>query len=286
MCADWSPPEFDTGTPHSARIYDWWAGGKDNFPVDREAAQRVAEARPGVLATVRENRAFLRRGVDAMAREHGIRQFLDIGTGLPSPGSTHEIAQAVDPSSRVLYVDNDPMVLAHARARLTDLGDRTVGYLDADLRSPESILASAELKAALDLDRPVALMLLAILHFVPDDDEARGIVRRLMDALAPGSMLMISLWAEDRPPAEQVEATERYADTGIPVRMRTPAECAGFFEGLEPLDPGLVPVSQWRRTAADGAAPSLADVALYGGVARKPGGPKAGRAAAAQDAEK
>jgi trans-aconitate methyltransferase len=271
VSTDWSPPEFDTGTPHSARIYDWWAGGKDNFPADREAAKRVAEARPGVLATVRENRAFLRRAVDVLAREHGVRQFLDIGTGLPSPGSTHEVAQAVDGASRVLYVDNDPMVLAHARARLTDRGDRTITYLDADLRDPDAILASSELKSGLDLEQPVALMLLAILHFVPDDGEVRAIVRRLMDALAPGSMLMISLWAEDRPPAELAEATERYADTGIPVRMRTPAQCAGFFDGLDLLDPGLVPVSLWRRAFTDGPVPALEDVALYGGVARKPG---------------
>ncbi|SNY61968.1 SAM-dependent methyltransferase [Paractinoplanes atraurantiacus] len=255
---------------HSARRYNYWLGGKDNFAVDRESGDMIAAAFPGVRITARENRGFLRRAVTHLAAEAGVRQFLDIGTGLPTADNTHEVAQRVAPSSRVVYVDNDPMVLVHARALLTSTPEGRTHYLEADLRTPEKILADPEVLDVLDLDRPVALMLVAVLHFVRDDAEAREIVRTLVDALPSGSYLALSHATTDFTDAEGRARYLSMIDAGqVDAYPRTAADLALILEGLEVLEPGFVAVSEWRPDD-DGPRPDAGDVAIYGVLARKP----------------
>lgn len=245
-------------------MYDYYLGGKDNFAADREAAERVLAHYPAVRTTARENRAFLRRAVTYLAGEAGIRQFLDIGTGIPAADNTHEVAQRVAPDSRVVYVDNDPIVLAHARALLA--GGSTA-YLSADLRDPDGILEQA--RAVLDLGSPVALLLVSILQFVPDDDDPYAIVARLLSALPAGSYLVISHATGDFLPAGVGLAGERIYDAaGISLRLRSGEEIVGFFDDCELLAPGLAPICQWRAGEEPQPRPALADAALYGGVAR------------------
>jgi trans-aconitate methyltransferase len=186
-------------TAHSARIYDYWLGGKDNFPVDRDAAAQVLAVHPAARTTAVENRAFLHRVVRHLAVGQGVRQFLDIGTGIPTSPNTHEVAQAVAPDASVVYVDNDPMVLAHARALMSSTPEGRTAFLDADLHDPEAILKDPKVCRTLDFDRPVGLLLMAVLHFFPQDAAAGGIVRRLLDALAPGSFVAISHATYDFP---------------------------------------------------------------------------------------
>jgi hypothetical protein len=254
---------FDPSIPHSARIYSYWLGGKDHFPADRRAAEEVIRQRPQVVAGARANRAFLARAVTYLAAERGIRQFLDIGTGLPAPGATHQVAQAADPSARVVYVDNDPLVLVHARALLTSTPQGACDYLDADLRGPASILTQAA--ATLDFTQPVGVLLLAVLHFVEDSCDPAGIVATLADGLAPGSCLVISHLTADLAP-EQVTAAATAYNTTTPtwVTPRTHTQITALFGGLPLLPPGVVPVSEWRTPAGEVA--QACD--LYGGVAR------------------
>ncbi|MER5350915.1 SAM-dependent methyltransferase [Kitasatospora sp. NPDC002551] len=262
------PADLRPDVPHPARMYDYYLGGKDNFPSDREAAERALAANPEFRSTARANRAFLTRAVRCVA-DLGITQFLDIGTGIPTAGNTHEIAQAVDPGARVLYVDNDPIVLAHARALMggTAVGRTTV--IQADLRRPAELLADAAAEKLLDLDRPTALVLAAVLHFVRDDEGPYEVVRTLLDALAPGSHLILSHGTADFLPSEvRDRVTGVYSKATAPLVGRTREQVRAFLDGLEVLDPGVVTVPLWRP---DGALPAGADrVSMYGAVARKP----------------
>jgi S-adenosyl methyltransferase len=257
--------KIDTSVAHPARVYDYWLGGKDNFAADREAAERVLAVTPGLRFRVQANRAFLARAVRYLAGEAGIRQFLDIGTGIPSANNTHEVAQAAAADSRIVYADNDPIVLAHARALLASGPDGTTQYVHGDVREPASILRAAA--DTLDLSQPTALMLLGILHLIQDSEHPDQIVATLMDALPPGSYLVISHPASDIHPG-QAEAQRRYNErVSTPQTLRTRDEVARFFTGLDLVPPGLVYVHTWRPGAADTAPVDAASA--YGGVARK-----------------
>ncbi len=256
--------KLDTTVAHPARVYDYWLGGKDNFAPDRAAAEQVIALNPGIVPGVRNNRAFLVRVVRFLAGELGIRQYLDLGTGLPSANNVHEVAQQVDPQARVVYVDNDPIVLVHAHALLTGTPG-TVDYVDSDIHDPATILREAA--RTLDLDRPVALMLLMTLQFLPDSEEAYAIVSTLMSALPSGSLLVISHPAADAVAGDR--ATARYNEM-VATRMtrRTHAEVSRFFAGLEVLDPGVVALSQWRPDGDTEESGPLSPA--FCGVGRKP----------------
>jgi O-methyltransferase involved in polyketide biosynthesis len=258
------PEKIDTRVPHSARIWNYWLGGKDHYPVDRAAGEAFLEIYPDMVNVARAVRYFLARAVRYLAGEVGIRQFLDVGTGLPTADNTHEVAQRVAPESRIVYVDNDPLVLVHARGLLTSRAEGACAYVDADVRDPGTILEAAA--STLDLGRPVALMMLGILGHVGDDEEARSIVRRLVDALPPGSYLTLSDGANTSKAREQ--AHQRYAKTGaVPYRLRSPEQITAFFDGLDLLEPGVVPVSQWRPDPSPFGPPQHVDT--FGGVAVK-----------------
>jgi hypothetical protein len=262
---------IDTTVAHPARRYDYWLGGKDNFPADRESGDQVAAAFPTIRLAVLENRAFLRRAVTYLAREAGIRQFLDVGTGIPTANNTHQVAQAVAPGSRIVYVDNDPIVLVHARALLTSSPEGATAYLDADLRDSDRILSSPEVAKTLDLTRPVGLMLVAVMHFMMDSDEPYGAVSRLVDAMPSGSFLTVSQATNDFLPPEAVDAIEAAGSrTRVPARMRSREEFARFFDGLDLVDPGIVSVAHWRDDDEPRPRPSEADIGGYGAVARIP----------------
>ncbi|MEU4531504.1 SAM-dependent methyltransferase [Micromonospora ureilytica] len=264
---------IDTTTVHPARRYNYWLGGKDNFAVDRQSGDQIAAVYPGVRTLARENRAFLGRAVRFLAEEVGVRQFLDIGTGIPSADNTHEVAQSVAPDSRVVYVDNDPMVLVHARALLTSDPAGATAYLDADLRDPEKILADPQLHATLDLSQPVALVLIAVTHFLTDDDRPHEQVARLLGALPSGSWLALTHFTTDHIPAEIVTRMEAEFAAGRMKQDAVPrdrAEFARFFTGLELAEPGIAPVSEWRPQVPPEQRPPLADASIYGAVARKP----------------
>jgi O-methyltransferase involved in polyketide biosynthesis len=258
------PPEIDTTVPQSARIWNYWLGGKDNYPVDRAAGDQFRAAFPGIVDVARSSRQFLTRAVRFLAGEAGIRQFLDIGTGLPTADNTHQVAQRVAPDSRIVYVDNDPLVLAHARALLTSTPQGVTDYIDADLREPDKIVQAAA--KTLDFEQPSALMLMGILGHIVDDEEARSIVERLLDALPAGSYLALCDGTDtDR---AGVEAQEQYNQSGaVPYRLRSPAQIAGFFEGLELVEPGVVSCPRWRPEPGAGGP---ADADAFGGVGRKP----------------
>jgi len=263
---------IDTSVVHPARRYNYWLGGKDNFQADRESGDAMAAVFPSIRTAALENRRFLRRAVAHLAGAAGVRQFLDIGTGIPTADNTHEVAQAIAPDSRVVYVDNDPIVLAHARALLTSSTQGSTAYIDADLREPERILGHPELLRTLDLSRPVALMLVAILHFVPDPDDPYGVVGRLLDALPSGSYLVASHGTYDHLEPAKMAAARLTAQGGPhgTIVLRSQQDFARFFTGLELLEPGLPPVSQWRADDEPQPRPSVVEVGMYGGVARKP----------------
>ncbi len=237
--------QLDTSVPHIARVYDYWLGGKDNFAVDRELAERFIRADPLAVAGVRSNRAFLGRAVRYLAAEAGIRQFLDIGTGIPTSNNTHEVAQLAAPAARVVYVDNDPIVLVHARALLTSNPAGATDYVEADLRDTETILAAAA--RTLDFSKPVAVLLVGVLHCIPDSDDPAGIVAKLVAAVPDGSYLAISHPASDihaEAMAQGAAMMNRAMTATITFRARE--QVAGFFAGLELVAPGLVPTTQWR----------------------------------------
>ena len=255
---------LDTNVPHIARVYDYWLGGKDNFAADRELAEKFMAADPSVTAGVRSNRAFLGRAVHYLATEAGVRQFLDIGTGIPTANNTHEVAQRADPSARVVYVDNDPIVLIHARALLASHPAGATDYVDADLRDVGTILAVAA--RTLDFSQPVAVMLVGVLHCIPDDDYPGQLVAMLMEAVAPGSYLALSH------PAADIHAAEMAAGAAMmnkamagSITFRTQAQVAAYFAGLDLVEPGLVSTPQWRP------GPGVRSRPLPGwvGVARK-----------------
>lgn len=259
-------PKIDTTIPHSARIWNYWLGGKDHYPVDRAAGEEYLKAFPGMVDIARQSRAFLARAVRYLASEEGVRQFLDIGTGLPTVDNTHEVAQRVAPDARIVYVDNDPLVLVHAEALLTSTPEGACQYIDVDLREPEKILAGAA--ATLDFSRPIALMLMGILGHIIDDAEAYSVVSRLKNGLPSGSYMVINDGADNV--TEQVdEANRGYGDTGAePYTFRGPSQIARFFEGFQILDPGVVPCLEWRpEVSALAAAP---EVQPLGAIGKKP----------------
>lgn len=251
---------------HVARVYDYLLGGKDNFAADREAAEQAKQINPDLAATAQANRAFLTRATSYLAAEAGVRQFLDLGTGMPSGGSIHEIAQGIAPDCRVVYVDHDPIVLAHARALLTSTPEGRIGYVDADLREPDKILAEAA--RTLDFGRPVALMLISVLHLLDDADRPQGVVRRLADALAPGSYLVISHAASDIGGREMINMASRLNELMVQqTSPRSHADVAAFFAGFDLIEPGLVRVPQWHPGPGDDTS---VPAQLWAGLARKP----------------
>jgi S-adenosyl methyltransferase len=259
-------PDFDTSVPHIARVYDYWLGGKDNFTADRELGERTLEAYPNLVYSVRANRAFLVRAVRFLAAETGIRQFLDVGTGIPTANNTHEVAQQVAPESRIVYVDNDPIVLSHAQALLKSSPQGACAYLDADLRDPDAILAAAA--GTLDFSQPVAVMLIAVLHFVGDDGQASAIVRRLTDACVPGSFMTISHAASDIDAEQQTEMVRRLNESvAEKATLRDRVGVTKLFDGLDLVPPGVVRVADWRP---DSDLEAASPTGLWGGVARKP----------------
>jgi 2-polyprenyl-3-methyl-5-hydroxy-6-metoxy-1,4-benzoquinol methylase len=260
------PPAFDTSVAHVARVYNYWLGGTDNFPADRAAAEQAMAAFPDIVLSARANRAFLRRAVTHLAREAGIRQFLDIGTGIPSANNTHEVAQSVASDSRIVYVDNDPVVLAHARALLSTTPDGATDYIDADLRQADQILATAA--QTLDFSKPIAVLLMAILQHLSEADEPYQVVAALMAAVPPGSYLVLSHPAKDIHAAEMAAmAAQLNKMMAEKVTFRAKADVAPFFAGLELVEPGMTNVPEWRpETEEEAASPA----ALWAGVARKP----------------
>ncbi len=261
------PPGIDTSRPVQARIYNYWLGGKDNFAVDRDAAERALAIMPDLRRGVRAQRAFLANAVGYLARTEGIRQFLDIGTGIPTANNTHEVAQAVDPDARVVYVDNDPVVLAHARALLTGARDGTTSYLDADLRDTDKILADAA--ALLDFRQPIAVLLIGILQLIPDRDNPAAIVARLVEAVPSASWLAIAHPASDiKADIARRVLGEVNQNNATPTTLRSKDEILQFFGGLALLDPGLVQVHRWLPGTE---APPMGDeMTAYAGLARKP----------------
>lgn len=255
---------IDDSVPHSARIFNYWLGGKDHYPVDREAGDKFVQTFPEIVDLARSGRHFLARVVRYLAGEAGIRQFLDIGTGLPTVDNTHEIAQRVAPEARVVYVDNDPLVLVHAQALLSSAPEGMTDYIEADLHVPDQIIEGAA--RTLDFDQPVALILMGILAHIDDYDEALSIVIRLLDAVPPGSYLAVRDGADTN--REYSAAIDRYNQTGaVPYRLRSPAQIEGYFDGLDLIEPGLVSCPLWQPDAPDISTPIVR--AVYGAVGRK-----------------
>jgi hypothetical protein len=237
-------PQIDTGTPHSARVWNYWIGGKDNYEVDRQVGEQVMAAYPDIVRIARESRYFLARAVRFLTLEAGIDQFLDLGTGLPTVDNTHEVAQRAVPHARIVYVDNDPLVLVHARALLTSTPEGRADYIDADVRDVDRILQAAA--DTLDFSRPVAVMMLGILGNIADYHEARDIVRRLMAAVPPGSYLVVNDGTKDAKAEVAQAAADVRAEAGDPYRLSTPEQISAYFEGLELVEPGVVRTAEWR----------------------------------------
>ncbi|WP_433304376.1 SAM-dependent methyltransferase [Actinoplanes sp. CA-030573] len=261
---------LDSSTAHPARRYNYWLGSKDNFAVDRESGDLLERAHPAVRVSTHENRAFLQRVVGFLTSEAGIDQFLDIGSGLPTADNTHQVAQRLNPRSAIVYVDNDPMVMTHARALLTSTAQGHSCYIEEDLRDPERILNHPDLRATLDLDRPVALILAAVLHFLPDHEKASAVVKRLVDALPSGSYLAASHFTLDYSPPGQVALYRTMVAVGKnDGYARSASEFGEFFTGLELLEPQIVPVSDWRPKAISRQRPTAREVAMFCAVGRK-----------------
>jgi O-methyltransferase involved in polyketide biosynthesis len=257
-------PDFDNGIPQTARIWNYWLGGEDNFAIDRQVGDEIREAFPKIVANARASRGFLVRAVRYLAGEAGVRQFLDIGTGLPTADNTHQVAQAVAPDSRIVYVDNDPLIAVHARALLTSSPEGATDYVQADLREPDKVLQEAA--RTLDLSQPVALMLMGILGHISDDEAARSIVQRLLAVLPSGSYLACYDGTDTSP--EVVEAARIWNLSANPTyHLRSPHRIASFFEGLELVEPGVVSVTRWRPDPVPADLP--AEIDQYCGVGRK-----------------
>jgi S-adenosyl methyltransferase len=258
-------PQFDASVPQTARIWNYWLGGKDYFPADQAVGDQILEAFPAIVENARASRAFLARAVRYLAGEAGIRQFLDIGTGLPTASNTHQVAQAVAPECRIVYVDNDPIVLAHARALLTSSPEGKTAYIDADLRDPDTILRGAA--QTLDFTQPIAVMLMGILGHIADDDEARSIVKRLVDAVCSGSYLTMNDGTDTS--EEVVEASRIWNESANPTyHLRSPDRIARFFDGLELVEPGVVSPPRWRPEPSPSGLPAEIDSCC--GAGRKP----------------
>jgi SAM-dependent methyltransferase len=262
-----TPDQIDTSQPHPARMYDYYLGGRDNYEIDRMAADRIINVVPAIVHGARENRAFMRRAVRVVVADHGIRQIVDIGTGIPTSPNTHEMAQAVAPETRVVYIDNDPIVGVHANARLTGVG-RTAFFL-GDARQPASILARLHNDELIDFDQPVALVMVGLMHFVTESENPYEIVAELRDAVAPGSFLVLSHARGGQIPVEFVEPMAElldvYKHASTSLTLRPTDQIAHFFDGFEFIEPGLVPVSLWRPDD-----PDAEETGIMGGVAYKP----------------
>jgi hypothetical protein len=270
---DWPPPAgLRADRPHPARVYDYLLGGKDNYAADRAAAEEALQSNPNGRIQCRENRSFMQRAVRYLAAEAGIRQFLDIGTGLPMSPNVHEVVQAVIPDARIVYADNDPIVLTHARDLLTSSPEGKTAYVDADLRNTDGILASAGLRETLDLSQPVALLLIAIMHSIPDQDGPYNIASRLLDALPAGSYLALSHLTGDFDPQAWEGVAEVYAKNDMVMKVRSRPEIERFFAGLDLVEPGVQSLPRWRpsRDGGQDSPPADATVSWYGGLARKP----------------
>ncbi len=268
MDSGWPPkPKLDTSVAHSARVWNYWLGGKDNYKIDRVVAAEVAETFPGIVDIARQVRHFLFRAIGYLVVEAGVRQFLDIGTGLPTVNNTHQIAQGMVPQARIVYVDNDPLVLVHARALLTSSPEGVTDYVDADVRDPDRILREAA--RTLDFTQPIGLMMLAILGHVPDSDHPHGIVSRLLGALPAGSYLALS--DDTDTDAANNEATRIYnqnPNSASRYYLRSPEQIARFFDGLELVEPGVVSTSQWRPESSRWG--EAVEISHHAGVGRKP----------------
>jgi len=259
---------FDTTVAHPARRYNYWLGGKDHFAADRASGDAIEAALPSIRLMAVENRLFLGRAVEFLAKQ-GVRQFLDIGTGIPAPGNTHEVAQGIEPATRTVYVDNDPIVLTHSRALITSAPEGAIAYLDADLRSPEDILVHPDLHATLDFSQPIALLLVAVLHFIRDDEDPQGIIDKLVGALPSGSYVVAShaTWEYQSPEAIAELTANNRDGRFVP---RTGTRLGELLHDLEFVEPGLVSVSRWRPEGAPQPRPSIEDVSCNGVVARVP----------------
>jgi S-adenosyl methyltransferase len=258
---------IDTTMAHSARLWNYWLGGKDNYKIDRVLAEELAATFPGITDIARQVRLFLFRAIGYLVVEAGVRQFLDIGTGLPTANNTHEIAQGMDPQARIVYVDNDPLVLVHARALLTSSPEGVTDYVEADVRDPDRILREAA--KTLDFTQPIGLMMLGILGWIPDSDDPHGIVSRLLGALPSGSYLVIDDSVDTDPAiVEAVRALNQNPDSASSYHLRSPEQIARFFDGLELVEPGVVSTSQWRPESSRWG--EIVEVPDYAGVGRKP----------------
>ncbi|WP_248966123.1 SAM-dependent methyltransferase [Sphaerisporangium perillae] len=266
MTDEQTSAHIDTTTPHSARMWNYWLGGKDNYPIDRQVGDQILQVYPGIVEVARQSRAFLGRAVRHLAGEAGITQFLDVGTGLPTVDNTHEVAQRVNPACKIVYMDNDPLVLVHARALLTSTREGVCAYVDADVRDPERVLQQAA--RTLDFTQPIALMMLGILGNVWDDAEASDICHRLVAALPSGSYLVLEDGTDAVEPEAAAEAEKTRAEAGDPYKLRTPQQIVTYFDGLRLLEPGVVSVSRWRPEATPWGMPD--EVAAFCGVAAKP----------------
>ncbi|MBP0459800.1 SAM-dependent methyltransferase [Streptomyces montanisoli] len=262
--------EIDTSKPHPARMYDFYLQGKDYYEADEIAGQKVLEVFPTIKITARVNRSFMHRFTRHLATDKGIRQFLDIGTGIPTRPNLHQVAQEAAPEARVVYADYDPVVLRHAEALMRSTPEGRTTYIQADVREPESIMAAAELHETIDLKQPVALSLNALLHFVPDENKPYEIVRYLLDQLAPGSYLAISHCTADFAPEMWAGVAEVYHRGGIPLQLRSRDEVAAFFDGLDLVEPGVVTPHNWHPDGVTVPGTSDDSVSMYAAVARKP----------------
>jgi hypothetical protein len=269
-----APVDLHTDRPHPARVYDYLLGGKDNFAADRQAAEEALAVNPTGRAGPVENRAFMIRAVRYLAAEAGIRQFLDIGTGIPTSPNVHEVAQSVAPAARIAYADNDPVVLSHARALMSSTPEGKTLYVDGDMREPDSILSDHALSEVIEPSRPVGLLLIAVMHLIRDLDEAYGYCRQYVAALPPGSFLVLTHLTDDLAPERLRGVSESMRQRGMTLVPRGKTQIERFFDGLDLVEPGIQIVNRWRPDAgiARGSDPGYdADVSIYGGVARKPG---------------
>lgn len=261
---------INTKIPHSARIYDYLLGGKDNFAADREAAEQLMRLSPGTREGVVAHRAFLRRAVRHLAADVGVTQFLDIGTGIPTQGNTHEIAQLANPHAHVAYVDNDPIVLVHGRALLTGTSEGRTTVIEADLRQPKEILSHPQVQEVIDFDRPVAVVLAGVMHFITDDEDPYGLVEQYKAAVPSGSHLLLSHITLDFAPEVRDDFTKPYDKSTAPMVPRTLSDVVRFFDGWRVIDPGVVEVVRWRPDANRDRIPGDGHAWAYGGVAVKP----------------
>jgi O-methyltransferase involved in polyketide biosynthesis len=262
---------FDTSVASPARIWNYWLGGKDNFAADREAATKMLEVLPSMPQLARMGRRLLVETVQELAGQRGVRQFLDIGAGLPAADNTHQVAQRTAPESRIVYADNDPVVIRHAEALLNSDPEGTTDYLLADLRDPEKILAGAA--RTLDFSQPVAILLLGVLHFIPDAEDPYGIVARLADGVPPGSFMVIGHGASDIQPEAAAELMRRYNQmSSATLTLRSEEQVARFFDGLKLIEPGLMPLSEWWQSETPPQSDVLASLIGYCGIGEKPRG--------------